>query len=183
MHNNLLNIYYFINRFNEEHIKSLPKNIALIYRNYEEKINISLIKKIRDFCKIYNRKFYLAGNFKVAISLNLDGVYIPAFNNSFNVKYYNFRKKFIILGSAHNIKEINIKSLQKVDILFISPLFDSKLKKGINILEFRKLSSYCKCKVVALGGISANNLKKLSLLNISGFAGISFFCTKKNGPY
>jgi len=43
------------------------------------------------------------------------------------------------------------------------------------------LSSLCKKPVIALGGISNNNLKKLKLTNCDGFAGISFFEQKK-GP-
>jgi thiamine-phosphate pyrophosphorylase len=35
--------------------------------------------------------------------------------------------------------------------------------------------------VICLGGINLSNLKKLKLLNCSGFAGISFFEQKK-GP-
>ena len=34
--------------------------------------------------------------------------------------------------------------------------------------------------MVALGGVDNNNFKKIKLLNISSFAGISFF--KKKGP-
>jgi len=182
MHSNFINIYYFIDKFDEKHIKSLPKNIALIYRNYEKKISIELIKDIRDYCKISGRKFYLAGNLRLAINLNLDGAYIPAFNHSLKIKYYQIKKNFLLLGSAHNIKEINIKSLQKIDVLFISPLFNSNKKTGINILKFRKLAGYCNCKVVALGGINNKNYKKLRLLNIDGFAGITLFNAKKNGP-
>ena len=37
-------------------------------------------------------------------------------------------------------------------------------------------------KIIALGGISTANVKKLNLINCSGFAGISFFEQKK-GPY
>ena len=182
MHSNFINVYYFIDKFDEKYIKSLPKNIALIYRNYEKKISIELIKYIKNYCKINRRKFFLAENIKLAINLDLDGVYIPAFNRSLNIKYYQPKEKFLFLGSAHNIKEINIKSSQKIDILFISPIFNSNKKKGIGILKFRKLASHCNCKVVALGGINIRNLKKLKLLNISGFAGINFFSPKKNGP-
>jgi thiamine-phosphate pyrophosphorylase len=37
------------------------------------------------------------------------------------------------------------------------------------------LSKLSKCKVVALGGISDENVKKIKLLKCFGFAGISFF--------
>ena len=37
-------------------------------------------------------------------------------------------------------------------------------------------------KVIALGGINKKNIKKLNLLNVYGYSGISLFSTKKNGP-
>ena len=36
---------------------------------------------------------------------------------------YKFKKKFILIGSAHNLKEIRIKEKQKVNEIFLSSLF------------------------------------------------------------
>ena len=110
----------------------------------------------------------------------MDGAYIPSFNKDFRHLSYSFKKKFIIIGSAHNNKEIRIKELQGVDAIFLSSIF--KLNTNfLGINKFKLLSSLTEKKIVALGGISNNNLKKLSLINCSGFAGISFFEQKK-GP-
>ena len=55
-------------------------------------------------------KFYLANNVKLALKLKLDGAYIPSFNKDIKHLSYSFPKKFIIIGSAHNNKEIKIKT-------------------------------------------------------------------------
>ena len=86
MHNNLPKIYYFINEFDQNHIRKLNKNIALIYRNYEKKVDEKLIKQIKKFCKIQKRKLFLSNNLKIALKLNLDGVYIPSFNKNIRLK-------------------------------------------------------------------------------------------------
>ena len=106
--------------------------------------------------------------------MNLDGVYIPSFNKNFNHLNYSFSKNFKILGSAHNIKEIKIKELQKVEHIFLSSLF-KKNKNYLGLNKFKLLSKFTKKKIVALGGISKQNLKVLKLLNRPEFAGISFF--------
>ena len=83
-------------------------------------------------------------------------------------------KNFEIIGSAHNLKEIRIKELQKAKTIFISSLF----KKNKNYLGFNKFkiqNNFTKNKVVALGGISKKNIKKIQLLKIAGIAGISYF--------
>jgi len=169
-----LNKYYFINKFNPDHIKKLDKNVSIIYRNYKSSYDLNLIIKIRNFCKKQGRNFYLANNVKLAIKCNLDGVYIPSFNKDFKHLNYKIKPNFLIIGSAHNLKEIRIKETQNVSKIFISSIF--KLEKNyLGFYKFKNLSKNTKKKVVALGGINNNNFKKIRLLNISGFAGIGYF--------
>ena len=78
------------------------------------------------------------------------------------------------MGSAHNNKEIKIKEKQGVNIIFLSSIF-KKNKNYLGINKFKLLSKLTNKKVVALGGISNFNLKKLNLLNYCGFAGVSYF--------
>ena len=120
----------------------------------------------------------MSNNVKLAIKLNLDGVYLPSFNKSFDHLAYSFKKKFIILGSTHSLQELNIKKLQAVKFFFISSLF-KKNKNYLGIYKFKFFENFTKKKLVALGGINEKNIKKLGLLDIYGYAGISFFQKKK----
>ena len=87
---------------------------------------------------------------------------------------YNLKKKFLIIGSAHNLKEIRNKELQKVKFIFLSSLF-KKNKNYLGLNKFKNLINCTKIQIVALGGINQNNKKKLKLIKCVGFAGISFF--------
>tara|TARA_B100001769_G_C21701136_1_gene387049 strand:- start:19 stop:531 length:513 start_codon:yes stop_codon:yes gene_type:complete len=167
--------YYFINKFETNNIDKQDKHTVIIYRNYSSKIvKEELILKIRNYCKKKGIKFYLSNNIKLAIKLNLDGVYIPSFNKSTKHLAHSFKKDFNIVGSAHNIREIRIKENQNVKKIFLSSLF-KKNKNYLGINRFKVLAKLTKKSIVSLGGISKNNQKKLSLLNQSDFAGISFF--------
>ena len=167
--------YYFINKYETNNIDKLDKQTAVIYRNYNSKIlHKETILKLKRYCKRKKIKFYLSNDAKLAIKLDLDGVYLPSFNKSKKHLSFSFKKKFSIIGSAHNIKEIKIKEKQKVNKIFISSVF-KKNKNYLGINKFKLLSRLTKKKVVALGGISKKNINKLSLLNSSEFAGISFF--------
>ena len=152
----------------------MDKNVSIIYRNYHSLIDINLLVKIRDFCKKNSRKFLLANNIKLALKLDLDGAYLPSFNNDFRHLNYIYKKKFLIIGSAHNLKEVRYKEKQKVKIIFLSSLF-KKNKNYLGFYKFNILSSITNKKIVALGGINLTNIKKLKMLNLSGFAGIGFF--------
>ncbi len=167
--------YYFINKLETNNISKLDKQTAIIFRNYSsETINEEIIIQIKNYCKKKRLKFFLSNNIKLAIKLDLDGVYIPSFNRSTKHLAFNFKKNFRIIGSAHNIKEVKTKEIQKVSKIFISSLF----KRNKNYLGINKFKLLCKLtnkKVVALGGISKKNTKKLQLLNSKEFAGISYF--------
>ena len=167
--------YYFINRFETNSIDRLDKETAIIYRNYNSKpIDKELIIKIKKYCNDRDIRFYISNNIKLALELNLDGGYIPSFNNSIKHLAYSYKRKFELIGSAHNLKEIRIKEKQKVNKIFISSLF-KKNKNFLGINKFKLLSNLTEKKIVALGGITKKNIKKLKLLNCSDFAGISFF--------
>ena len=167
--------YYFIDKFETNNINNQSQQTTIIYRNYSSKIeNENLILKIKAHCKKKGIKFYLSNNIKLAMKLNLDGAYIPSFNKSTKHLAYSYRKKFEIIGSAHNLKEIRIKEKQKVIGIFLSSLF-KRNKNFLGINKFKIIANLTKKDVVALGGISQNNIKKLRLLKCQDFAGISFF--------
>tara|TARA_B100000161_G_scaffold187752_1_gene135731 strand:+ start:864 stop:1388 length:525 start_codon:yes stop_codon:yes gene_type:complete len=171
----ILDKYYFISKFDTNIINNQDKQTTIIYRNYNSKIlDQDLILKIKNYCKLRKIKFYLSNNIKLAIKLDLDGAYIPSFNKSTKHLAFSLKKKFNIIGSAHNIKEIKIKEIQNVSKIFISSIF-KKNKNYLGINRFKLISNLTKIKVVALGGISKKNINKLKLLNNSEFAGISYF--------
>ena len=173
MHNDTK--YYFINKFETNNIDKQDKQTIIIYRNYSSKVaDVKLILKIKNYCKKKGIKFYLSNNIQLAIKLNLDGAYIPSFNKNIKHLSYSLKKKFKIVGSAHNLKEIRTKETQKVNEIFLSSLF-KKNKNYLGINKFKILSQLARKEVVVLGGISKKNLKKLKILNQSKFAGISYF--------
>jgi len=175
VHINMIRKYYFINKFDTNNIDKQDKQTAIIFRNYSSNpTDQLLILKIKRYCKKKSIRFYLSNDFKLAIKLNLDGVYIPAFNTSFKHLSYSIKKNFKIIGSAHNLKEIKEKENQNVEKIFLSSLF-KRNKNYLGMNKFRLLSNLTKRRVVVLGGVSKVNLKKLKLLNQLEFAGISYF--------
>ena len=76
--------YYFISKFDTNNINMQDKYTIIIYRNYSSKtVDEGLILKIRNYCRKKKLKFYLSNHIKLAIKLDLDGIYIPSFNNKF----------------------------------------------------------------------------------------------------
>jgi len=171
----MINKYYFISEFDTNNINKLDKQTAIIFRDYtSKKVNESTITKIKKICKKKSIKFYLSNNIKLAVKLNLDGIYIPSFNKSLGHLSYSYKRKFKILGSAHNLREIRVKERQKVEKIFLSSLF-KKNKNYLGINKIKLLSKLTSKKIVVLGGVSKKKYRKLKILNNPDFAGISFF--------
>jgi len=176
MHYNLPTFFLFIDAYEEEHIRKLDKKIAIIYRNYSIKNERKLILKIKETCKKDGRKFFLSNNIRLAVNMSLDGAYLPSFNKNLDTKNFTKRKKFTIIGSAHSVQEIKIKEQQGVNAIFLAPLFKTKKnKKFLNTIRFNLMALTTTKKIIALGGITVKNLKRLRITKSLGFAGISYF--------
>ena len=178
---NKFKVYYFVSEFNLTDLSQLSRNINIIYRNYKNTKNLETISKLKKYCKKNGHKLYISNNFKLSIKLGLNGVYIPSFNKRINfVQNYCLPKNFKIIGSAHNIIEINLKIKQRCTEIFISPTFRVNKSKGfLGVVKYNYLTLDRKINFIALGGICEKNFKLIKLLNSKGFASISW--AKKNG--
>ena len=181
MHKKILKKYYFIDRFIKSNIDKQDKNTTIIYRNYRKHLKIEEIILLKDYCRKKNLKFLLANNIKLSIKLNLDGAYIPSFNKKFYHLNYLYKKNFLLLGSAHNLKEIRIKEKQNVSEIFLSSIF-KKNNNFLGINKYNLVSKLTNKSIIALGGVLEENMKLIKLTKSKGFAGISFFKSKKKGP-
>ena len=176
----ILNIYYFIDKFNKNEIEKLSSKISLIYRNYGKKSDSIELKKLILYCKSKRRKVYISNNLKIAIKFNFDGLYIPSFNKS--LRFRNIvRDNFEILGSAHNVMELKIKEKQGCSTIFLSPIFENdKKKKFLDVIKTNLLRNLTNNKIVLLGGINFKTLRRSKMCAPSGIAAITWI--KKNGP-
>ena len=166
--------FFFIDDYHTKLIDIQCKRTFIIYRNYKNTLNISKILKMKNYCKKKGNPFILSNNIKLSIKLSLDGAYIPSFNKNLNHLSYSYKKKFLIIGSAHNLKQINNKILQNCKYIFVSSIF-KKNKNYLGINKFKILTNNIKIPIIALGGINKLNIKKLKMINVRGFAGISYF--------
>ena len=98
MHIKVTRKYYFINKFETNIIDKQDKETVIIYRNYsQKKLKEEIILDIKKYCKKKGLKIYLSNHVKLAIKLNLDGVYIPSFNKSTKHLAFSIKKNFNIL--------------------------------------------------------------------------------------
>ena len=152
--------------------------MGIIYRNYNDPERKKELLKIVKACKKKRYQLFVSNDIKLALKVKANGLYIPSFNKT--QKFCNSElKNFVIIGSAHNQKEIREKISQKCMAIFLSPIFYVKKSNSfLDIYKFNSLANSNKIDMFALGGINHHNIRKLKLLNIKGFGGISLFKKK-----
>ena len=178
MHKNLPNFFIFLDEYNSEIFKNKNINIGIIYRNYKDRKRENQLIKIAKACKKKRYQLFVSNDIKLAHKVKADGIYVPSFNKT--KKFSNLEKKnLIIIGSAHNQKEIHTKITQNCKAVFLSPLFlVKKSKTFLGLHKFNYLSYMNKINIIPLGGITERNISKLKLLFSTGFGGIQIFKKK-----
>ena len=178
MHKYLPKFFIFLDEYNSAIFKNKNINIGIVYRNYKDRNRECQLIKIAKACKKNRFQLFVSNDVKLAHKVKADGIYVPSFNKVKN--FSNLEKKnLVILGSAHNQKEIHRKIVQNCSAVFLSPLFFVKKSKNfLGLHQFNYLSYKNKTNILALGGISENNIRKLKLLYTKGFGGIRIFKKK-----
>ena len=169
--------FLIIENINDINLSDIKRNnkFSIIYRNNKNIINIKDLLNYRKKCRLKLIKFFVANDLELAIKLKANGIYLSSKNNDF--KPLNIKKiDFDIIGSAHNLKEINLKDKQNCKYILLSKLFTVDYDKNsptLGLIKFNKYTQYSKSKLIALGGIKLSNLSKLKFINSEGFAVLS----------
>ena len=149
-------------------------------KNYSQKKKIIIGSKIKNICKKNNVKFLINDEPLLALKLNADGCHLG--QKDMNIfKARKLMKNKIIGITCHNSIRLAKNALKNnADYLAFGAFNSSKTKKvkykaSINLLK--KVRKLTKSPIVVIGGINANNYKKL-LLNKANFLAISGYIWK-----
>jgi len=172
---NKLTKYILIQNLNENNIKNIKKltNIKIIYNNEVfNDISLKECKKIKHFCKINKIQFYIINNYKIALKVKADGIFLSAHNKKLNFNEFVYNK-FHIIGSAHNQIEYYFKNKQRCRIIILSPIFfNPKYSKNkiLGATKFNLISLQWKGGLCAMGGINNENVKLVNLTKAKSVA-------------
>ena len=174
--------FTFIDRIDNDLENNLSKfkNLSIIYKpNQKSVIDLHEFQKIKKFCKFKKVKLYIIDDFKKAIKLGANGVFISSNNKR---KLPKLKENFAFIGSAHSQLEFYFKLRQNCKYIFLSPLFKNikySDNQILNPIKFNLISLQWKVNLIALGGINAGNFKKVNLTKSQGIAFISWVKTTK----
>ena len=167
------NYFLIIESIKDLDLKKIKKRnkFSIIYRNRKNSDNINDLLRFRKTCKLKSIRFYVANNFKLAVILKTDGIYLSSYNNS--LKFLSLKNsKFTIIGSAHNLREIANKIKQGCETILMSKLFVVDYNINAPYLGIVKFNNFLKINknLIPLGGIKQNNFNTLKIINAEGIA-------------
>ena len=172
---NKLTKYILIQNLNENNIKNIKKltNVKIIYNNEEfNDISLKECKKIKHFCNINKIQFYIINNYKIALRMKADGIFLSARNKRLNFNEFIYNK-FKIIGSAHDQIEYYFKNKQKCHTIILSPIFFNPKYSKNKILgptKFNLISLQWSTNLCAMGGITNKNVKLVNLTKANSIA-------------
>ena len=156
-------------------VKNKSNKINIIYRCKKKIENIHELNQFRRICKQKHVSFFVSNDLKLASILKADGIYISAFNKDLSLNRLK-NSKFEIIGSAHNLKEINTKIMQGCKNILFSRIFKTSYfdkPSYFGIVKYNLFTLKFKNKIVPLGGIRLENLNKLKIIKCDAFAILS----------
>jgi len=147
MHKYFPKSFAIIDGYDKSLFKYNTSDFGIIYRNYKSISACSELNKIALNCRKKRIPFFISNNIRQVIKYKATGIYLPAFNKS-GIRNLLFAKKnILVLGSAHNAREIKEKINQGCDAIFVSPVFKTKnYKKTLGIYKFNLLTRNSKIK-------------------------------------
>lgn len=138
------------------------------------------IKKLTDEANI---PFVINDNVKLALECNADGVHVGQ-NDMKAADVRALIGKDKILGvSAHTVEEAIIAEKNGADYLGVGAVFSTSTKKDATSVSFDLLKKICNSvsiPVVAIGGITKENISELKGSNINGVAVVSAIFSEIN---
>ncbi|MBP5588085.1 MAG: thiamine phosphate synthase [Treponema sp.] len=160
----------------EEAIEGGATFIQLREKNADEKEFLDLAFKVQAVCKKHNIPFVINDNVELAKKINADGVHVGQSDmNARDVRSFIGSDK--ILGvSAQTVEQALLAEKQGADYLGVGAVFSTNSKDDADYVPYETLKNICsavKIPVVAIGGITLENLTELKDSGIVGISVIS----------
>ena len=140
-------------------------------------------RQIQQLCRRFGVPLIINDSIEVALAVDADGVHLGQDDANAAQARQLLGKDKIIGVSAHNVQEALQAVQDGADYLGSGAVFGSGTKTNVSTLPMQTLREICNAvpiPVVAIGGITEQNLQQLSGTGISGAAVVSAIFAQEN---
>lgn len=157
--------------------------LQLREKSLDDDIFLAEAKEIQKLCKKYQVPFVINDNVDIALAIDADGVHV----GQRDMEALDVRKRLgpdkIIGVSAQNVQQALLAQKHGADYLGVGAVFPTGSKDDAEDVSFETLKAICQAvdiPVIAIGGITKENVSELKGSGICGIAVISAIFAQKD---
>ena len=140
-------------------------------------------KQLKKLCQEYHVPFVINDNVEIAIEMDADGVHVGQNDMEAGDVRAKLGPDKIIGVSAQTVEQAILAEKHGADYLGVGAVFPTSSKDDATDVSFDTLKAICEAvsiPVIAIGGITKENVKELSGSGICGIAAISAIYGQKD---
>ena len=140
-------------------------------------------KDLKMLCKAYNVPFVINDNVDIALEMDADGVHVGQSDMEAGDVRAKLGPDKIIGVSAQTVEQAVRAEKRGADYLGVGAVFPTNSKDDATDVSYETLKAICQAvsiPVIAIGGITKDNVEELSGSGICGIAVISAIYGQKN---
>lgn len=160
----------------EDALKGGVTCVQLREKTLDEADFLKEAREIRQLCKRYGVPFLINDNLEVAIACGADGVHVGQDDLPVTEVRRRVGDGMIVGVSAHNVEEAKRAVAGGADYLGAGAVFGTTTKSNVTPLSHATLREICEAveiPVVAIGGITKDNVLQLRGAGVRGVAVVS----------
>lgn len=160
----------------EAAIKGGATFVQLREKKLDEEHFLEEAKEIKELCRRYHVPFVINDNVDIALAMDADGVHVGQSDMEAGSVREKLGSDKIIGVSAQTVEQAVLAQQRGADYLGVGAVFPTGSKDDAVEVSHDTLRAICEAvdiPVIAIGGISAENVKELAGSGICGIAVIS----------
>ena len=160
----------------EDSLKGGVTCIQLREKSLKEDEFLEEAKVIKKLTKKYQIPLIINDNVEIALASDADGVHVGQSDISADMVRKLIGKEKIIGVSARTVEEAMKAKEDGADYLGVGAMFTTTTKldaKSVTIDKLKEIKKTVDLPVVAIGGLSLNNIDELKEANVDGYAVVS----------
>jgi thiamine-phosphate pyrophosphorylase len=146
-----------------------------------ELYNIGL--KMREITRRYNALFIVNDRLDIALGVEADGVHLGMEDLPISVARKIARKDFIIGASVTSCQEAILAEKEGADYISVQSIFLTSSKDNVGVIGIeglKEIINISKIPVIAIGGITLENVEEVLRCGVKGVAVISAVVSKED---
>ncbi len=146
-------------------------------KDLSPRVQFDLATEIRTLTKEYKMKFLINDRVDLCLSIDADGVHLPASGLPVNVARTLLGDKKLIAVSCHSEKEVKNAEAMGANFAVLGPIYDTPSKRPyglpLTLDTFRAIKRQTTLPLFAIGGINSSRVDNVFAAGADGIAIIS----------